>query len=185
MSRRYGVEPSESRRIAIRSERRSDVPAIRQVHVTAFGRIDEARMVEAVRSTNRFVPELSLVAEVEGSVRGHALFSWIYAVGVDAAPVIALGPVGVSPAWQGKGVGTALIEHGLAATRALPCGAVAVLGAPSYYARFGFRRAGGFGVGPDMPEMMLLDLGGARALRGRTIEYPAEFSGADERSSNP
>lgn len=185
MSRVDASERTGSHRIAIRPERPGDLAAIREVHETAFRRSDEARLVEAVRRTDRFVPGLSLVAEAAGSVRGHALFSWIHAVGADAAPVMALGPIGVAPACQNRGVGSALIEHGLAAVRALRCGAVAVLGDPAYYRRFGFHPAARYGVGPNVPEMMLLDLGGVEALWGRKIVYPAEFSTADTHDRDP
>lgn len=156
-------------------ERRGDEAAIRAIHLAAFERPDEAGIVDRTRGSDRFVPAGSLVAWCSHAAVGHALFSWIDAVATDAVHVLALGPIGVLPAYQGQGIGASLIHAGVSWARSEERGVIAVLGDPSYYGRFGFAPAHRFGVGPAFAEMMLLDLGGAAALRGRSLAYPAAF----------
>jgi putative acetyltransferase len=63
--------------LRIQAETSRDKDAIAQVTTAAFGRPSEARIIEAIRRTDGFVPELSLVAEVEGRVVGHVLLSYV------------------------------------------------------------------------------------------------------------
>ena len=67
-----------------------------------------------------YTPELSLVAELNGSVVGHIIFSDAY-IDTDGGriPAICLGPLAVHPDWQQRGIGSRLVEEGLAAGRRL------------------------------------------------------------------
>jgi putative acetyltransferase len=80
------------------------------------------------------------VAEDDGEIVGHIMFT---ASLLDAperlVTVQVLSPVGVVPARQGRGVGTALIRHGLALLEERGVPLVFLEGSPAYYARFGFR----------------------------------------------
>jgi putative acetyltransferase len=60
-----------------RVERRGDWKAIASVTEAAFGKVREARMIDAIRASDGFVPELSLVAEVDGQIVGHVLLSYV------------------------------------------------------------------------------------------------------------
>jgi putative acetyltransferase len=120
----------------IRPETGSDRAAVRAVNETAFETRAEADLVEALHGKG--VPSVSLVAEVDGHVVGHILFS---PVSVNDAPhlkLMGLGPMAVVPDCQRKGVGSALVRQGLAHCRELGCRAVVVVGHPEYYPRFGF-----------------------------------------------
>lgn len=124
----------------IRDERPADHDAIRAVVAAAFAdhphsQQTEHRIVDALRAAGAL--SLSLVAERDGVVLGHIAFS---AVGIgDGSPGwYGLGPVAVDPAQQGRGIGRALIEAGLARLRALDAAGCVVAGDPAYYARFGF-----------------------------------------------
>lgn len=121
----------------IRPERPGDIPAIRAVNRLAFGQADEADLVDALRDGGYAMA--SLVAEDEGDVVGHILFSrlTIEAAGRTIAAA-ALAPMAVLPERQREGIGSALVEAGLAACREAGVSAVVVLGHPSYYPRFGF-----------------------------------------------
>jgi len=122
-----------------------DIEAVFRVERDAFGRDEEARLVDALRAAGHVV--LSLVAEVDGEVVGHVLFSPMTIDSETASNrALCLGPVAVAPAHQKQGVGRALIEAGLAELRASGHGAVFLLGYPSYYPRFGFRPAREFDV---------------------------------------
>lgn len=116
----------------VRDETGEDMAAIRLVIETAFGRNDEADLVDHLRRDGD--REIALVAEVAGAVAGYALFSRM------TGPVraLGLGPVAVDPDHAGEGIGSALIREGLkrAAVEAWDC--VFVLGDPAFYRQFGF-----------------------------------------------
>ncbi|WP_221348534.1 GNAT family N-acetyltransferase [Streptomyces beigongshangae] len=154
----------------IRRETPADIPAARAVIAAAFATPAtsatpdrdpvEATLLDALRTCDGWLPELSLVAvdeddeddkddkddkdEVVGYVvctRGH----------VDGTPVLGLGPIGVRPGHQRRGTGLALVHAVLGAADALGEPLVALLGSPAYYGRFGFRAGSGLGVLPPDP----------------------------------
>ncbi|MCO5191479.1 MAG: N-acetyltransferase [Anaerolineae bacterium] len=125
--------------IAIRPERPDDYAAIRTVERDAFGRKDEADLVDKLRAAAAVT--LSLVAEMDGHIVGHILFSPM-TLNDKPAPVVALGPVAVTPAHQNTGIGGALIRAGLARCREMGYELCVLLGHSSYYPRFGFVSAG-------------------------------------------
>jgi putative acetyltransferase len=86
---------------------------------------------------------LSLVAEADGALAAHVLFSVVDAD--DAPRACALGPVAVDPPLQSRGIGDALIRAGIDRLRANGWPIVFVLGSPKYYARFGFELAAPYG----------------------------------------
>lgn len=132
----------------VRTEQDSDRDAVGAVHRAAFPTDAEARLVDLLRERGQ--ARVSLVAEHDGQVVGHVLFS---PVSVDAAGGrcwgLGLAPVAVLPAWQRRGVGSALIREGLALCGRQGAPFVVVLGEPDYYGRFGFRRAGEAGLGNE------------------------------------
>lgn len=132
----------------VRPEGPADHEQVAQVLAEAFGGPAEARLVELLRGSPAYVPELALVAEVDGAVVGHILFT---VVDVGGVPALALAPMAVAPAHQRRGIGSALVRAGLERAQARPEAAVIVLGHPDYYPRFGFRRAGAFGIEPPWP----------------------------------
>jgi putative acetyltransferase len=165
--------------VNIRDERPGDEAAIFAVNEGAFGQPAEARLVDALRAADAAV--VSLVAEVDGEIVGHILFS---EVTLDpprgVADTIALAPVAVRPGLQRGGIGSALIEEGLRRCAKLGYGAAVLLGHPSYYPRFGFLPAHRFGLRcefPSPPEaFMALELA-AGGLEGApaTVHYHPAF----------
>ncbi|QNE22760.1 N-acetyltransferase [Kribbella qitaiheensis] len=149
--------------------------AIREVNLLAFGKTLEPDLVEGVRSDPAaWLPQLSLVAvDGEGVVVGHILFSRVH---IGLVPVLSLGPLAVLPAYQGQGVGGALIRAGLAASRAAGEHLVILLGHADYYPRFGFKLASDFDIHvsflEDGPNLMVLPLDDTPVPAG-VIEYPA------------
>ncbi len=116
----------------IRAEMRHDHEAIAELLTMAFDGPDEARLVDMLRRDGHLA--LSLVAEAAGTILGHVALSPIAA----DFPALALAPVAVHPAMQGRGIGSALIR---AAQQAFADHAIVVLGEPEYYGRFGFAPA--------------------------------------------
>ena len=125
----------------IQRERAGDIAGVREVETLAFGRAEEAALVDALRSHGRAT--LSLVALESGLVVGHVLFS---PARIGETPVEGRGPVAVRPGWQGQGIGSALIRAGLDAMRQAGRRIVIVEGNPKYYQRFGFQDAAPLGI---------------------------------------
>ena len=145
----------------IREERPEDRAAVRRVEEAAFGRTEEADIVDALRGDRAWA--LSLVAEVDGEIVGHLLFS-------RGDRAMTLGPLAVLPSHQRSGVGAALMREGLERVRE----PVVLLGHPEYYTRFGFRPAAPLGVtnqwGIDDPAWMVRG-----ELAPGEVRFPAAF----------
>ncbi|HUG48079.1 MAG TPA: N-acetyltransferase [Candidatus Limnocylindria bacterium] len=158
-----------------------DRAAIFEVESVAFGRADEAQLVERILASKSAVLGLEFVAEDDGPILGHILFSHVELL-TQHGPrrVLALAPMAVLPERQGQGVGTALVRAGLDAAERLGEPLIVVLGHAEYYPRFGFVPAHQLGVSPP-PEypashFFALPLSAYEpALRGR-IAYPPSFA---------
>lgn len=127
-------------RLQIRPESDGDVLGIREVNIEAFAdhpisRQTEHLIVDALRAAGAL--ELSFVAVEEGRVRGHVAFSRAV-VGDAHSGWYLLGPIAVSPARQGQGIGSALVRAGLAELRSRGAAGCVLVGDPGYYGRFGF-----------------------------------------------
>lgn len=135
----------------IRLERPGDAAGIRAVTEAAFGQSTEADLVDMLR---RVPGALSLVAEDGGAIVGHILFTPA-SIDSDGTEVVGVGlaPMAVRPDRQGHGVGSDLVEQGIAMLRERGCPFVIVLGHPSYYPRFGFERASAHGLASQWPDI--------------------------------
>lgn len=164
----------------IRQENTEDFPAVFEVNRLAFGQDSEARLVERLRESAAFVPELSLVAVREKRVIGHILFTRIQIGNGEETASLALAPMAVLPAFQKLGTGSLLIKHSLAKARELQYRSVVVLGHEHYYPKFGFEPAGKWGIRCpyNVPQevFMAQELvpGGLAGVSG-LVKYPEEF----------
>ena len=128
-------------KIRIRPERLADYAEIASLHTRAFGnRTGEPLVVALHRQRRVFDPELSLVAEIDGHLVGHALFSphQIRLLGT-TVPAVNLAPIAVQPAYQGQGIGGQLITEGHAIAASKGYSVSFLLGHPTYYPRFGYQ----------------------------------------------
>ncbi len=156
-------------------------PAIREINLLAFGRENEARLVENLRKSPLFDVQLSLVAVRNGRAMGHILFSPI-SVQRDNGPLpaLALAPMAVRPEFQRQGIGSKLVGHGLDCCRSLGHKIVVVVGHPKYYPRFGFASARAKGLEAPFPvpdeAFMVSELvpGTLDSVSGMVV-YPAPF----------
>jgi putative acetyltransferase len=123
----------------IRPETPQDYLAIAEVNTLAFGQENEAKLIEAIRRSDSYISELSLVAEIDNFVVGHILFSYIDLVGKEIIKVLGLAPLAVRPQFQNQGIGSALVKAGLEIAKAKQEALVIVLGHPHFYSRFGFQ----------------------------------------------
>ena len=140
----------------IRAERPEDCAAIRAVILAAFETAAEADLVDTLRGSG--CPLISLVAELQGAVVGHILFSPITIEGHPELALMGLAPMAVQPAQQRKGTGSALVRAGLEQCRGSAIDAVFVLGHPRYYPRFGFQPSARFAIRSDydVPEEVFM-----------------------------
>lgn len=154
----------------------NDHAAIGQVTAAAFGRTDEARLIERLRADGDAMFEL--VAEEDNAIAGHILFSRLWADREEL--YAALAPISVAPERQGAGLGAALVRAGLERAPEFGATGVLVLGDPAYYARFGFRREAALGVnGPysALEAFQALALSDGAFDRPLTVAYPDAFAG--------
>ncbi len=163
----------------IRDEQEKDRAAVHAVNVSAFETPLEADLVDALREQAE--PVVSLVAEDNGAIVGHIMFSPVSLSGHPALRIMGLAPMAVAPEHQRKGIGSALVRAGLEQCKQFGFGAVVVLGHPAYYPRFGFLPSTRFGIGCEyeVPEevFMIVELQ-ASFLRGASgkVRYHAAFS---------
>ena len=163
----------------IRTETPNDHDAVLALNVSVFDTAAEANLVDSLR--DRAMPVISLVADDEGDIVGHIMFSPVFLSGFTDFNMMGLGPMAVVPEQQGKGIGSALVKKGLEQCKLLNVAAVVVLGHPDYYPRFGFSPSSGFGINSeyDVPEevFMVAELV-SKALSGKggTVKYHAAFN---------
>jgi putative acetyltransferase len=166
--------------LSIRTEREDDYQAVRQVIELAFGQPNEANLVKALRVAAS--PLISLVAENEGGIVGHILFSPVSVESEDGVFIaMGLAPLAVRPEHQRRGIGGKLIQAGLRACHDLGHDLIFVLGHSDYYPRFGFKTAKTLGFTCEYPVpdevFMVAELtpqaaGGRRGL----VKYHPTFS---------
>jgi putative acetyltransferase len=118
----------------IRAEEPADHAAVGDVVADAFGRAEEAILVERLRSEHPAAFGPALVAEVEGRLVGYLCCSRMSIDERPEAPILGLGPVAVLPTRQMMGIGSALVHR----LQELVTDPIALLGDPAWYARFGF-----------------------------------------------
>lgn len=166
--------------IKVRAETADDFRAIDVVNLSAFQGEAEAQLVGELRKTDGFIPDLSLVAELNGRIVGHVVLSRVrlHAPGGDK-DVLALGPMSVVPSQSHRGIGSELIEAAVARAKPLCYGAIVVAGHPDYYLRFGFKPAKDWGVTTNLsiPDDALtaMELVDGTLSGGGEVEYPDLF----------
>lgn len=131
--------------ITIREENTQDHEAIRGINKQAFAAEGESRIIDNLRDNCSDI--ISLVAESDGQVVGHILFSPV-TVSHGGSEIVGMGlaPMSVHPDYQNQGIGSKLVQQGLQRIIQTDCPFVIVLGHQHYYPRFGFEPAVKFGL---------------------------------------
>lgn len=166
--------------IIIRQEIESDSDKIYNVVKSAFENAeytdhDEHNLVVRLRKSEAFIPELSLVADQDGEIVGHIMFTKIK---VGKYIALALAPLSVLPKMQSQGIGGKLIERGHEIAKELGFTLCVLLGHPMYYQRFGYVPANRLGI--QAPFDVLDDAFMVKQLVANTnisgvVKYPNVF----------
>ena len=173
----------------IRPETEADHDEIRRVVRAAFGSDGEPALVERIRTSVEYLPELALVAEHEGRVVGHVMISGATLRSTDGDnPIVMLSPLAVDPEVQRGGIGGALVREVTRRAEQAGYRFVVLEGSPAYYCRFGFGPAAEYGVTMPLPDWapveaaQLLPLQGcspADLHGGGHVVYPPAFDGLE------
>jgi putative acetyltransferase len=166
----------------IRPESHDYYPAIHELVREAFGREAVAELVERIRSSANYVPDLALIASRDDRLVGHIMLSYVGLVDADVRHrVLTLSPVSVAPQAQRQGVGAALITAAIEKADQKGEPLIVLEGSPQYYPRFGFRPSIELGIRIPLPDWapeeaaMVLPLSGYdSSVRGEVV-YPAAF----------
>ncbi len=174
--------------LTMRPELPADRYAVEEMTRDAFWRFwefdrkicDEHLLTHRLRTASGFVPELNVVAEADGELAGHIIYtkSRVERDDGQAFETLTFGPLTVRPSFQKRGVGKALMRHTFAEAKRLGYRAVIIFGHPDYYPRAGFRRASEFGItasdGKSFDALMAYPLyeGALEGVRGRYFIDP-------------
>ncbi|RUS46930.1 GNAT family N-acetyltransferase [Cohnella sp. AR92] len=167
----------------IRTENEREYQEVYDLNYQAFGnREDESKLVERIRTSEGFVPELSLVAEMDDRIVGHLLLSEATVEDQEEShTVIVLAPIAVKPDMQARGIGSSLIQEGIKRCKDLGYELVLLIGHPSYYPRLGFQPARPFGlellqfeVSDDIFMVYEVKEGALLKMKGE-LKYPEAF----------
>ncbi|MDO5405974.1 MAG: N-acetyltransferase [Eubacteriales bacterium] len=165
----------------IRQEKTEDYDAVYHVIKDAFAAAEytdgnEQNLVNELRKSNSFIPELSLVAVEDEKVVGHILFTKAYVNGVE---VLALAPLAVLPEYQNRGIGLALIKQGHRIAYRLGYEYSVVLGHSKYYPKAGYIPASQYGIRAPFEvedeNFMAVSLSGNQKKLNGIIEYDKAF----------
>lgn len=175
--------------IIVRQETLADEAAINVVNISAFEGEAEARLVAALRQSRHYIPELSLVADIDGRLVGHIMLSRAHLQSSDGeVEVLALAPMAVVPSQSHRGIGSTLVRAAITQAANLGARAIVVVGHPPFYARFDFERASKWKIRCSLavPEeaVQALELIKGSLSCGGVINYSPIFSGISQQSSS-
>ncbi len=139
--------------LTIRQEQPCDWENTSVLIQTAFAHAEhrdgnEHILVQLLRTDSAFIPELSLIAEADGTAVGHILFTKLT---IGTQTQLALAPLSVLPDYQRQGIGSALVLEGHRIAKKMGYGYSVVLGSDTYYGRFDYQPASHFQIQCPFP----------------------------------
>ncbi len=163
---------------AVGSANETDRPFILSVVNAAFGRDDEAQLVKKLWAADAVT--LEFIAVQDDEIVGYCAFSEVTAKPAIGGLLLGLAPLAVTPGYQSKGVGNALVEYGLNSCQARDAALIVVLGEPAYYGRFGFEPASKFNISWAAMDagdaFQLIDYADVAGNDAYKIDYHSAFS---------
>ena len=148
----------------IRPEQEAEYPVIYELVKEAFASAphadgDEQDYVNLLRSSKNYIPELALVAEENGELIGHIMFTTTKIIGgEDSYTELLLSPLCVLLPHRNRGIGAELVQEGFRRAKNIGYSAAFVVGDPKYYSRFGYKVVSEFGIRNDseIPDMYVM-----------------------------
>ena len=167
-------ERGSTMNVIIRREEETDYQVVERITREAFWKEEKAKekgygcdehyLAHVLRQSPDFVPELDLVAEVDGQVVGNIMYTLakLKLTNATELEVLNFGPLTVKPEFQNQGIGSALVKYSLEEAKKMGFDAVVIFGHPNYYPRFGFKEASEFHIctkeGKNFPAFMALEI---------------------------
>lgn len=175
--------------LIIRNERIEEYDEVEKMTREAFWNVykpgcDEHLMLHQLRQSKEFVKELDFVAECDGKIVGNIICSKCSVKNDDAhtennEDVICIGPIGVLPEYQKKGIGAMLMKQAIDHARQMQFKGIVLYGNPEFYHKFGFVNAKHYDLSTpqntNFEEFMALELtpGSLQTISGRCYESKA------------
>lgn len=168
----------------IRPETHDDYQSIYDLNKIAFGRENEAVLIDKIRDSYNYIPTLSLVAIINDQIVGYIMFSYIdlinhHVLGVNKMKTLGLAPLAVAPEYQKQGIGSQLINAGFQLANARREPLVVILGEPAFYQKFGCLPAMNYQIESpaDIPSKywMIKPLENYHDLYKGQVNYPEYF----------
>ena len=133
-------------------------------------------LIRIIRESEDYIPEISRIAEVDGKIVGAVYYTkaWIDD-GRVKHEIATFGPLAVEPTMEGNDIGGALMRETIKLAKEAGIKAIALMGEPNYYPRFGFKRGAECGItdaqGNTFDALMCLPLSeDFSQVKGKLIE---------------
>ncbi len=179
--------------ITIRAEKIKDFKKIDEILRSAFGDfgIHVIEEVHLIRKSRNYIPELALVAEINGEIVGYCMLSHVQLKDNQTFhQVMTLSPLAVLQKFQRQGIGAKLIQTSIEKSNQLDEPLIVLEGSPEYYPRFGFKYAKIYNVNIDLPHwapkeaaMIYPLINYESDIKGQLI-YPPAFDKVNEIAHN-
>lgn len=143
---------------------------------------NEAELVDKIRNEEGYIKDLEIVAFEDGKITGHGLLSEVSIVNQSQSfKGLVLAPLDVLPAYQGKGIGAAILLELEKRAKILDYSFISILGHESYYPRFCYVPASQYQIQapfevPDQNFMIKELIDGRLEGKSGVIQYSEAFN---------
>ena len=156
--------PATPAPLRIETESPGDAAAVEALVLAAFGPGRFAKTAERLRE--KAIRAVGFVVRVDGRVVGSVR---LWAIEIDGAPALFLGPIAVEVAHRSATLGAELVTHCLDYARSKDVAGVLLVGDRPYFGRFGFVPAPDVRMPGPTDQQRVLWWGGERLPEGSVL----------------